>query len=106
MKDWDELFRAMPQETQDAVNREVAKARSCRFCGGTGIVHVSYRDGDFDEPCGCGAVPPPGSSSAVDRGCTCPVYDNAHGAGMGRDEHGRVVYVMSLDCPLHGGKKG
>ena len=44
----------------------------------------------------------PGSPSAVSQGCTCPVYDNAHGAGMGRDEHGRVVYVMSLDCPLHG----
>ena len=51
-------------------------------------------------------IPNPGSSAALLMGCTCPVYDNAHGAGMGKDEHGRVVYVMSLDCPLHGGKKG
>ena len=49
---------------------------------------------------------PPGSADAMSLGCTCPVYDNAHGAGMGRDEHGQTVYVMSLDCPLHGGKKG
>ena len=26
----------------------------CRFCGGTGTVSVSYRDGDYEEPCGCG----------------------------------------------------
>ena len=49
-------------------------------------------------------LPTPGSSAALLMGCTCPVYDNAHGAGMGRDEHGRVVYVMSMDCPLHGGR--
>ena len=48
-------------------------------------------------------IPNPGSPAAVARGCTCPVYDNAHGAGMGQDEHGQVVYVMSEDCPLHGG---
>ena len=88
----------------------------CRFCGGTGTVSVSYRDGDYEEPCGCGGgkevpglsrtIPNPGSSAALVRGCTCPVYDNAHGAGRGKDEHGQTVYVMSLDCPLHGGKKG
>ena len=73
MRDFDELFRDMPQEDQDEVLREVAKY-----------------------------IPNPGSPSAVDRGCTCPVYDNAHGAGRGKDEHGRVVYVMDWDCPLHG----
>ena len=49
-------------------------------------------------------IPNPGSPSAVAWGCTCPVYDNAHGAGRGKDEHGRVVYVMDWDCPLHGGR--
>ena len=49
-------------------------------------------------------TPNPGSPAAVARGCTCPVYDNAHGAGRGKDEHGQTVYVMSLDCPLHGGR--
>ena len=77
MKDFDELFRAMPEESQEAVLREVAKY-----------------------------IPNPGSSAALVRGCTCPVYDNAHGAGRGKDEHGQTVYVMDLDCPLHGGKKG
>ena len=73
MKNFDELFRAMPEESQEAVLREVAKY-----------------------------IPTPGSPAAVAQGCTCPVYDNAHGAGMGQDEHGQVVYVMREDCPLHG----
>ena len=51
-------------------------------------------------------IPTPGSSAAMTQGCTCPVYDNAHGAGRGKDEHGQTVYVMDWDCPLHGGKKG
>lgn len=50
-------------------------------------------------------IPNPGSPSAVSQGCTCPVYDNAHGAGRGKDEHGQTVYVMDWDCPLHGGKE-
>ena len=74
MKDFDDLLRAMPQEDQEEVLREAARSL------------------------------PPGSSAALEAGCTCPVYDNAHGAGMGRDEHGRVVYVMDWDCPLHGGR--
>ena len=77
MKDFDELFRAMPEEDREEVLREVA-----------------------------GYLPNPGSPSAVAQGCTCPVYDNAHGAGRGKDEHGRVVYVMDWDCPLHGGGRG
>ena len=75
MKDWDDLFRDMPQEDQEEVLREAARSL------------------------------PPGSSSAVARGCTCPVYDNAHGAGRGKDEHGQTVYVMDWDCPMHGGKE-
>ena len=46
--------------------------------------------------------PPPGSDEAMEKGCLCPVYDNAHGAGRGKDEHGRVVYVINEACPLHG----
>ena len=33
----------------------MSNLKPCRFCGGTGIVHVSYRDGDYDELCGCKA---------------------------------------------------
>lgn len=41
---------------------------------------------------------PPGGSEALNRGCTCPVLDNAHGEGyMGTSE-----YVVAFDCPLHG----
>ena len=49
---------------------------------------------------------PPGSADAMSLGCTCPVYDNAHGAGREKDKHGQTAYVMDWDCPLHGGKKG
>ena len=75
MKDWDELFRAMPEEDQKEVLREVAET-----------------------------IPNPGSFAARVRGCTCPVYDNAHGAGREKDKHGQTAYVMDWDCPLHGGR--
>ena len=74
MKDFDELSRTISEEERVEILREVAEY-----------------------------LPNPGSPAAVARGCTCPVYDNAHGAGLGKDEHGQVVYVMSEDCPLHGG---
>lgn len=48
-------------------------------------------------------TPLPGSDAAVALGCTCPVIDNAHGAGRGGDGP-RFGWVISLDCPLHGGK--
>ena len=76
------------------------------FCGQSPRMSKSLGGEAWWIDCRCGAVPPPGSADAMSLGCTCPVYDNAHGAGRGKDEHGRVVYVMSLDCPLHGGKKG
>lgn len=41
----------------------------------------------------------PGSESAREAGCTCPVLDNCHGAGY-FGKHG--VFVMSENCPLHG----
>ncbi len=43
--------------------------------------------------------PAPGSPSAVQQGCLCPIYDNSHGKGY----YGQPgVYVMRTDCPLHG----
>jgi len=38
----------------------------------------------------------PGSDAAIQRGCSCPVMDNAHGAGRNGS------FIMSADCPLHG----
>jgi len=49
------------------------------------------------------AVLRPGSNEALEAGCNCPVLDNAHGAGyfgLGK------VWVMRLDCPIHGGEGG
>lgn len=43
--------------------------------------------------------PPPGSDAAIDRGCTCPVRDNARGRGLLLD--GQPVYWIAEDCPLH-----
>jgi hypothetical protein len=43
-------------------------------------------------------VPKPGSDEAIDQGCTCPVLDNAHGAGylgLGRG------WWIAGGCPLH-----
>ena len=48
----------------------------------------------------CDHQHPPGSDAALDRGCTCPVLDNARGAGhlgLGRE------WWISEGCPLHGG---
>jgi hypothetical protein len=39
----------------------------------------------------------PGSDAAIATGCTCPVLDNGHGAGIGK---GR--YWISGACPVHG----
>ena len=52
---------------------------------------------------------PPGSPEAVAKGCTCPVFDNAHGRGyMGgvKDEDtGGTIFVIVASCPLHGKAK-
>jgi hypothetical protein len=42
-------------------------------------------------------TPNPGSIEAGKLGCTCPVLDNNHGAGIGRGE-----FWINADCPLHG----
>ena len=41
---------------------------------------------------------PPGSSDAIDAGCTCPVVDNGHGKGRFGDSD---QYVYSMDCEYH-----
>jgi hypothetical protein len=47
-------------------------------------------------------TPNPGSDEAIEQGCTCPIIDNNHGAGIGKDEKGETLFWYSLDCPLHG----
>lgn len=49
--------------------------------------------------------PNPGSDEAIAAGCTCPVMDNHHGAGVMHD--GETVFwfdydCFDYDCPLHG----
>ena len=46
--------------------------------------------------------PKPGSDEATDRGCLCPVLDNAHGAGHYGDGD-KYGWVINAECPLHGG---
>lgn len=45
-------------------------------------------------------TPNPGSDAAIERGCTCPVMDNAHGRGIPTPDGPRFWY--SERCPLHG----
>ena len=48
-------------------------------------------------------TPNPGSKAAVEQGCTCPVYDNAHGLGSGYlDDVGKPVFWINTQCVLHG----
>ena len=42
----------------------------------------------------------PGSLNAEAAGCTCPVLDNARGAGLPRADGG-VDYWINEHCPLH-----
>lgn len=44
----------------------------------------------------------PGAPRAKEAGCLCPVMDNGHGRGMGRDHKGVMLYVIREDCPMHG----
>lgn len=52
-------------------------------------------------------IPNPGSPEAHELGCLCPRMDNANGRGymggvVGQD--GKTVFVVRMDCPLHGRK--
>lgn len=42
----------------------------------------------------------PGSKSAINKGCTCPVLDNHRGKGIPTVD-GKPVFWISADCPLH-----
>ena len=44
-------------------------------------------------------TPNPGSDAAIAQGCTCPVMDNHHGAGMPFPDGPR--FWINADCPLH-----
>lgn len=46
-------------------------------------------------------TPPPGSDTAQEQGCKCPVMDNSHGEGgyMGG-------YFISEKCPIHNATGG
>ena len=47
-------------------------------------------------------LPNPGSDAALDLGCTCPVLDNAHGRGIGKDpKTGETLFWYTADCKLH-----
>ena len=52
--------------------------------------------------------PTPGSPEAVEKGCTCPQRDNAHGAGYrpGTPEAPTPLFIIMEGCPLHWTKEG
>ena len=43
----------------------------------------------------------PGSPEAQKKGCSCPVLDNCHGAGIGSNGE-RFGWWLNANCPLHG----
>ena len=43
----------------------------------------------------------PGSKSAINKGCTCPVIDNNHGKGVSTLS-GDILFWMDDGCPMHG----
>lgn len=44
--------------------------------------------------------PNAGSPEAIAAGCTCPIFDNHHGAGA--LINGKRHWWQNADCPLHG----
>lgn len=47
-------------------------------------------------------IPNPGSSQALDMGCTCPVLDNYHGRGFFYPGAEGPAFYIRADCPIHG----
>ena len=45
--------------------------------------------------------PNPGSAEAIAQGCKCPVLDNGHGKGCGREIDGKPVFWINGECPVH-----
>lgn len=43
----------------------------------------------------------PGSSHAVQRGCSCPVLDNARGLGARGTRGADAIFWVNSDCPMH-----
>lgn len=43
--------------------------------------------------------PTPGSKEAIEQGCTCPVSDNANGAGVPSEDG--TLFWYSDGCPVH-----
>jgi hypothetical protein len=46
-------------------------------------------------------APNPGSGLAIDKGCTCPVFDNGHGRLAPRQFNGKDAWWVTQGCPLH-----
>lgn len=46
-------------------------------------------------------LPNPGSKEALARGCTCPVLDNNHGAGIKLSESDMPTFWFNPNCPVH-----
>ena len=47
----------------------------------------------------------PGSKEAYAKGCTCPIIDNRYGAGFGPSLPYNPLFVISENCPIHGGRR-
>jgi hypothetical protein len=48
--------------------------------------------------------PNPGSSEAVEQGCSCPVMDNRRGKGIPASGNGEswTAFWINAECPMHG----
>jgi hypothetical protein len=58
---------------------------------------MSERATNPNQPIDLGAIPPPGSASALAAGCFCSEIDNHYGEGRPGG-----TFVIQLLCPLHG----
>lgn len=47
-------------------------------------------------------TPNPGSAEAMEKGCACPVLDNARGRGAWGTSGNGAVFCVTHGCPLHG----
>lgn len=43
----------------------------------------------------------PGTKEAVQEGCTCPIWDNHNGAGIGVQSDGSKLFWLVEGCPVH-----
>lgn len=69
------------------------------ICEGCGFVQVDH-EGRCISACDEYHNFTPGSNSALDNGCLCPVLDNGHGQGRGDG-----TFWINAECPLHGTNK-